>query len=308
MKAVFYTFILCISRNLPGTLLYNFLKKIILKRIFIKICTLLNTKLQSYSFISGTKEMTRILPRDKGCILALSDFPCLIVSRGFLNSHWDVASSMETGHLGRFISNEEISHIQTKPSYITAMVLWAGLCYSPVISFPLPCRVAAQRMRTEVKMILAIAMPVLDKRFLPLRFRCGRAWPSVHVGSWVRCFGLLPFSGELWLLATETKRFQWEFCWFSLFHTLSREPVSSACSAWIPASCLTLRRRHFKIAGLVHVYPSEHLFPLAPWTPNSQEPDLQTSDVRCVYLQFHFCPHTRWYYSVGLEFCTLKTN
>lgn len=64
-KQGFYSLILCISRNLPGTLLHHFLLKLILKTIFIKICTTLKPKQKFSLFISGTKEMTRILPEDE---------------------------------------------------------------------------------------------------------------------------------------------------------------------------------------------------------------------------------------------------
>ena len=130
---------------------------------------------------------------DKVCILAWLDFLCLIINRGFLNGHWDIASPLGSDHLGQFISNKEIYHIQTKPAYITAVVLWPGLHHSPVISFPLPCRVAAQRTRTEIRVILAIVSPILDKPFLSLRFQGGRAWSSLHVGFWNRGKGALFF-------------------------------------------------------------------------------------------------------------------
>lgn len=55
---------------------------------------------------------------------------------------------------------------------------WNADSPKPVISSPIPCCVAAQRMRTEIRVILAIAGPILDKPFLSLCFQGGRAWLS----------------------------------------------------------------------------------------------------------------------------------
>jgi len=48
-------------------------------------------------------------------------------------------------------------------------------------------------MRTEIRVILAIVSPVLDKPFLSLRFEGGRARSSLHAGFRIRGKGALFF-------------------------------------------------------------------------------------------------------------------
>lgn len=218
---------------------------------------------------------------------------------------WDIASSLESGHLGRFISNKETSHIQTKLSSTTAVVLWPGLHHSPVISFPLPCRVAAQRMRTERRATLAIVSPVRDKPFISLRFQGGRARSSLHAGFWIRGKGALVFFTFCkWAITTGNRNKEAPVGILLVLSPLRSLPGGNLpllpAQLGSPPPCLALRKRHFKIAGLAHVYPSENLFPLAPWTPGSQEPDLRTSNVRYMHLEFHFCPHISCYYFLDL--------
>lgn len=151
------------------------------------------------------------------------------------------------------------------------MVLWPSLHHSPVISFPLPCCVAAHRMRTKKRVILAIVSPILDKPFLLLRFQGGRAWSSLHVGFWIRGKrALVFFTFCRWVITTGNRNKEapvgilpvlspshspWGTCVFCLLSLASHQP--------------DFEKKAFQIAGLVHVYPSEHLFPLAPWIPDS---------------------------------------
>lgn len=53
------------------------------------------------------------------------------------------------------------------------MVLSLGLHHSPVISFPLPCCVAVQRIRTEIRVILAIILSIVVNPFLSLHLLGG---------------------------------------------------------------------------------------------------------------------------------------
>lgn len=97
-------------------------------------------------------------------------FVWLIVNRDFINGRCNAASSLERATT-LFIWDKEIPHTQPKLSYRITVVLCTGLHHSPVISFPLPCCVAAQRMRTKTRVgTLAMVSPGRDESLLAASF------------------------------------------------------------------------------------------------------------------------------------------
>lgn len=133
--------------------------------IFIKIHTFLHIRQQSYSFIYGTEEAQGLGTRSwrQSSILACWGFVRLIVNSVFLIVHCDLPHSPDS-----FIcfTQRHIPHL-THAVLIKAVVLCAALHHSPVISFPFPCCMAAQRIRTDTRGgILTILLPDPDGPFL----------------------------------------------------------------------------------------------------------------------------------------------
>lgn len=113
-------------------------------------------------------------------------FVWLIVNRDFINSHCDAASSLERATT-LFIWDKEVSHTQPRLSYRITVVPYTGLHHSPVISFPFPCCVAAQRMRTKTRVgILAMVSPGRDEPFLLLRLQGSPAQLASLSGFWIK--------------------------------------------------------------------------------------------------------------------------